>query len=368
MSGGYRKYLRNIIPRMAKHCNVAAILCVSPDSVGVQNWFDPMPNVRFVTCKPFRFPFPRRDIELLRELEAFSPDVIFVPVERPFSFKGVPVVNMLQNMWPMVNFSQKADVFLKTKLTIQKYIARKSVRSSSHIIAVSNFVRDFLISEWGVLPEKIDSIAYGSESDHDLIWIKPEAIEKAIENKFIFTAGSLRADRGLEDLILAAKDIDFNYLGVEKIIIAGGDIPGQSKYKNHLLSLIHLNNLTSRFVFLGNINEAQMKWCYQNCKLFVMTSRVESFGFIGLEAMANGCFCISADNPCLPEIFQEGALYYKPKDAKALANVINGVASLNEDQISDMARRAEEISKCFSWDKAADCLVKVLEQKAGFQS
>lgn len=44
MSGGYRKFLRNVIPRMAKHEDVEAILCASPDSIGVQDWFD----VRFL--------------------------------------------------------------------------------------------------------------------------------------------------------------------------------------------------------------------------------------------------------------------------------------------------------------------------------
>ena len=102
MSGGYRKYSRNVIPRMASHHEVEAILCATPDSIGVQDWLDPLPNVRFVNCKPFRFLFLNRDVELLGELERFSPDVIFVPVERLFRFKNVPVVNMIQNMEPLI--------------------------------------------------------------------------------------------------------------------------------------------------------------------------------------------------------------------------------------------------------------------------
>ena len=71
MSGGYRKYLCNVIPRMAKHEDVEAILCASPESIGVQDWFDPMPNVRFVSYKPFRFFHHSVDIEL-RKLQAVS--------------------------------------------------------------------------------------------------------------------------------------------------------------------------------------------------------------------------------------------------------------------------------------------------------
>jgi len=90
MSGGYKKYLCNVIPRMAGHDDVETILCVTPKPIGVSDWFDPIPNVRFVSCKPFRFLSWYHNAELLRELEKFLPDVIFVPVEREIRFRSVP--------------------------------------------------------------------------------------------------------------------------------------------------------------------------------------------------------------------------------------------------------------------------------------
>ena len=36
MSGGYRKYLQNVVPRMEKHDDVETILCATPDSIGVR--------------------------------------------------------------------------------------------------------------------------------------------------------------------------------------------------------------------------------------------------------------------------------------------------------------------------------------------
>ncbi len=40
MSGGYKKYLQNVIPRMARHNDVEAILCASPDSISVDHVYD----------------------------------------------------------------------------------------------------------------------------------------------------------------------------------------------------------------------------------------------------------------------------------------------------------------------------------------
>ncbi|MEC4686366.1 MAG: hypothetical protein VST71_11610 [Nitrospirota bacterium] len=103
MSGGYIKYLSNVIPRMAVHPNVEAILCASPKSLNVHDWFKPLSNVESVNCKPFRFMRQGSDQELKQHLEEFSPDVIYSPTERSFQFNKVPIVKMVQNMEPRWN-------------------------------------------------------------------------------------------------------------------------------------------------------------------------------------------------------------------------------------------------------------------------
>lgn len=57
MSGGYKKYLRNVLPRMAAHPDVEALLCAAPESLNVQGWFEPLSNVEFVNCKSYLFVF-----------------------------------------------------------------------------------------------------------------------------------------------------------------------------------------------------------------------------------------------------------------------------------------------------------------------
>ena len=53
MSGGYKKYLRNVIPRMAINPDIESILCATPTSIDIQNWFNFLPKVKFITCKSF---------------------------------------------------------------------------------------------------------------------------------------------------------------------------------------------------------------------------------------------------------------------------------------------------------------------------
>jgi hypothetical protein len=80
MSEGYQKYLRNIIPVIASNLAVEAVLCAYPPSITVKDWFKPLSNVKFVTCQPYRFLNHKHDTELHKQLNRFSPDVIYSPI------------------------------------------------------------------------------------------------------------------------------------------------------------------------------------------------------------------------------------------------------------------------------------------------
>ena len=95
-----------------------------------------------------------------------------------------------------------------------------------------------------------------------------------------------------------------------------------------------------------------------------MTSRVESFGMIGGEAMAHGCTCISADNPCLPELFGDAAVYYPPKDGKALSKAILKVLSRSDDKRREVSDLAKQRASQFSWDVCAEKTVSELAKAA----
>jgi len=358
MSGGYQKYLCNVLPRMAKHNDVEAIICASPESIGVQDWIDLMPNVRFVSCKPFRF--LHYDAKLLRELERFSPDVIFVPLERYFYFKNVPVVNMIQNMEPLVCPYEGNPVSEVFKNWLRSQNARKAVNKADRVIAVSEFVKDFLINRWDISSDKIDMVYHGINLPRGSDCVRPFSIPKNWEGRFLFTAGSIRPARGLKDMLFAMEYMVSHNMEMPSIVIAGESSANMVAYQRGLNDRIKKSNLSSKICWAGNLNEREMAWCYQNCIAFVMTSRVESFGMIGGEAMSHGCVCISADNPCLPELFGDAAIYYPPKDGQALAEAIQTVLTWDDNQRKTMSEKAKKRAAEFSWDVCAEKTVAVL--------
>ena len=349
---------------MAKHNDVKAILCATPGSIDISDWFKPMRNVRFMNCKPFRFPLSRRDVAQLGELERFSPDVIFVPVERSFRFKKVPVVNMVQNMEPFVKCIA-GDPFSERIKKLAQYVdAKRAVKRADRVIAITKFVSDFLITDCGVPVEKIGLVYHGIDEKQNNDGSKPDIIPDGWKGRFIFTAGSIRPARGVEDLLSAMNHLNFHGCNKMKLVIAGKSGHRMARYQQKLKDWIQEHNLSSDICWPGHLNDSGLRWCYQNCRAFVMTSRVESFGMIAGEAMAHGCICISADNPCLPEIFGDAALYYPPGDGEKLSAKVKSAMSLNSVERTVISNRAIAQAQKFSWDICAEKTVRELAKAA----
>ncbi len=360
ISGGYKKYLQNVVPRMSKHPDVNAILCASPPSLKVQDWFEPLPNVKFVNCRPYKFFGYGTDSKLNQQLKEFAPDVVFIPTERYFRFSGVPVVNMLQNMGPFMTSIYGNRFHERLKNWIHATDSKRSIRASDRIIAVSKFVRDFLIYDCNISNDKISLIYFGIDLPVNKDTHRPDIIYRGWDGRFLFTAGSIVQYRGLEDVLYAFEylpDKSSNTLG---LIVAGETSSSMKKYKKKLEDWIKLQGLSSRIWWAGNLNELEMAWCYQNCEMFIMTSRVEACPNIALEAMSYGCVSIASNNPPLPEIFGDTAVYYPPQDYKALAEAIQSVLSWDSNQRSEAHERARKRAVQFSWDITAERTVAEL--------
>ena len=357
ISGGYRKYLQNVIPRMAKDPAIEEILCATPPSINIREWFSFLPKVKFVTCKPYNFLHFSPDYKLKKVLEEFSPDIIFIPVERYFKFDKIPIVNMIQNMEPFVENIDVNSFTDKCRLCIQRLVAKRAIRKSDRVIAVSKYVREFLSNTWSISEGKISLVYHGIELPQLKEYIRPKNIPKDWEDNFLFTAGSIRPARGLEDILGAMKYLMLEKVNIKGLVIAGETESRMVPYRKKLKEWIKMNNLSSYIHWAGKLSEKEMNWCYKDCKIFVMTSRVESFGMIGGEAMAHGCVCISSDSPCLPEIFSDAAAYYPSKRGELLAEAIQTVLRWDSYKYEEMSERAKRQAAKFSWDVTTERLL-----------
>lgn len=361
MSGGYRKYLLAMLPRIAAHRQISSVLCASPPDWNISQWFDKSTPVRFVTCSPFKAFNYRPDDNLYQELTDFKPDILFIPVERMMEYENTPVINMLRNMEPFVKPVKGTPLEERIRNKIRYTEGAKALKKASRVIAISGFVRDYLTEELGISQEKVGFVYHGFDLNHYVQPKKPLIIPEEWKGNFIFTAGSVRPARGIEDIIFAMQPLHNKLPELSGLVIAGQCLPSMQAYKSKLIKWLNSNHLKEKVLWSDFLPEEEMAWCYKNSKAFVMTSRVESFGHIAIEAMSHGCVCISTTCPCLPEIFDTAAVYYSPGDWKTLSESIVKICREGRDYSDKASERAKHRASQFSWDIAAEKTVQEIQ-------
>ena len=356
LSYGYLNYLSAVLPRMLRHRQITQVHVFVPPEFSPY-FLDVLPAGHLLQCEDSWA--GRR--QLRREIRRVSPDVVFVPSNRWLDLGRVPSVSMVQNMLPMVmpfggnGWRDVVKNFLRLLYT------RHACKRASRVIAVSNYVQKFLVDAWQIAPERIGVIYYGVNPPLPVTAQKmPNGIPGDWSGRFLFTAGSMHPYRGLDDVIKARAILASQ--GVRPpLVIAGGADRTQMPYLQRMKNLAEKLGVQAQIAWVGQLNAAEMAWGYHHCQLFLMTSRVEACPNIALEAMSHGAFCLAADNPPLPEFFQEAAIYYRPRCGETLAQAITTALAYSPERAALLRMQASKRAGDFTWEKTTDRTVQELE-------
>lgn len=346
LSGGYKKYLATLLPLQRDDPRVGRLDVFSPpgasisavDGVGFHSW---PANDR------------RRGYAGLRsQLATISPDVIFVPTAA-FVRTGIPTTVMVRNMEPLLVPFQGNTVSDGIKNAVRRHVARRSCELAQRVIAVSRHVRDYIHDEWKIPVDRIGTVYHGVEPALPAErCIRPGTLPE-LDAPMVFTAGSIRPARGLEDVIEAMAQIPAD-VARPVLVIAGETNPGSEGYRAKMQRLVSRLRLDGRVHWAGQLDRAEMGWCFRQCAIFVMTSRAEACPNTVLEAMSYGAVAVSGDNPPMPEIFSDAALYYPSGSINILAERLRTLVAPRSATLQHELRAAAFTrAKQFSWAECA---------------
>jgi len=178
------------------------------------------------------------------------------------------------------------------------------------------------------------------------------------ETPYVLAVSNISGHKNYETLLRAFASL--NAPGVE-LRIAGG--PVDTRAAESLTQLARELRLESRVKFLGEVGYEDLPLLYRRALVFVLPSRVETFGHPLVEAMASGTPVIASNLPVCREICENAALFFSATSAEELRSRIQTVISdpkLRASLAADGLRRA----KSFSWEKSAEGLLAVFEELA----
>ena len=173
------------------------------------------------------------------------------------------------------------------RIALIQWIEKSVLNQADHIVALSRYTCDKLISRYGIPLNKIVVIPGGI----DLVRFHPAADKRAArkrlhlpqEKTILLTVRNLVQRMGIENLILAMPDIVKSAPDVYLIVGGTGPLKGDLEITSRRL------HLDQHIHFSGYIAETELPEYYRAADVFVLpTAELEGFGLVTLEALASG--------------------------------------------------------------------------------
>jgi len=229
-----------------------------------------------------------------------------------------------------------------------KYIERIYLSKSKNIIAVSNWMRDILINNYGIDEKKIKTIPNGV----DIEKYKPNIQNKILINNhgpMVLFTGRLTSTKGLNYLIKAIPQVLKTIKDAHFVFVGGGNP------KPYLEYLERLDIPKNNYTFIGYVkDEKDVAALYSNANIYVAPTLFENLPIRILEAMSSGIPVIASNICAIPEVITDGVdgFLIPPKDVETLAQKILYVLQNDMKQIRKNAR--ETVINKFNWNKIGE--------------
>jgi glycosyltransferase involved in cell wall biosynthesis len=130
-----------------------------------------------------------------------------------------------------------------------------------------------------------------------------------------------------------------------------------------LTALAQQENATDRIRAIGRCPSDLFPHLYRTAAFLVYPSLFEGFGLPPLEAMACGTAVAATSAGAVPEVLQDNAVYFEPRDVDSIATALGRLArevSLRES----LAQQGSAHAARFSWERTAEQTVRAIRQGA----
>jgi glycosyltransferase involved in cell wall biosynthesis len=247
------------------------------------------------------------------------------------------------HIWSMPeNFRRRYRLLHRT---MRPMLARRAAR----LITVSLHSAVELSSRMGLPVARFNVI--GNGFDHILrVKPDPEALLRLglRDRKYLLCIGNQSPNKNVARLLEAHQ---LAGPGIPPLVVAGGAAPGVAD-----VSLTYEGSPTENVHILGRVSDETLRSLYESAAGFVFPSLNEGFGIPPLEALALGTPVLASCSGALPEVLQEAAMYFDPRDVADMAATLCRFNALPAQKVEVMRARGFDQAERFTWAASAAAL------------
>lgn len=350
---GIGRYLRNLLPGLLQHLNVAniSILGDANDLAG-EEWIGD-PRIRIEDFRPPIFSLAEQCSPIVGRFRRI--DLLWTPQYNfPLLYHGKLVVTIHD----LCQVAHPETLGSDLQRRYAKFLLSKAVRRAAAVLCVS----EFTASEARKYLEV--------DSDRIVVTYPPvgrlsrPSLEsaKGSSHSYFLTVGNLKKHKNLPRLIAAFNSI--RDLVPHDLLIVGN----REGFRNSETELaIDFTKCDGRIRFTGYVTDKELEAYYRNAIALVFPSYYEGFGYPLVEAMAEGCPILCSNVASLPEVAGDAALFFNPFAVEDIANAMVKIASDDSARASLILRGKRRVNR-FLGDSCAQVTANTINRVLGNRS
>jgi alpha-1,3-rhamnosyl/mannosyltransferase len=286
-------------------------------------------------------------------IKRIRPHLYHEPNFLPFKFDGPTIITAHDLSWIRYPETHPSE-----RVAVMNELFPKSLDAASHILTDAEFIRQEIISEFGVAPARITAVPLGARPI-----FRPRSAEECGTvlsehglqyRRYVLCVGTLEPRKNLELAIRAYAGLPKAVRNRYPLVTVGMRGWLTSRLESVMQPLVASGELHP----LGFTSDEALAALYAGAIALVYPSLYEGFGLPPLEAMASGTPVIVSNRSTLPEVVGDAGVIIDAEDVSALREAL---LRLGDDAAFWQERAAASLQRArgFSWQRCADQTVDV---------
>lgn len=252
-------------------------------------------------------------------------------------------------------FDMISELFPERKSRFRKVVDEKriSVDNADHIMCISEQTKKDLILIYKVPEEKISVTYLGS----DLHLLPVVEDLSATGKEFILYVGKRGGYKNFSNFATAFSHSKMLMSNFRIITVGGGD------FSSDELSEFQKLGIEDKVIHI-DANDHELAMLYRKATCLVYPSIYEGFGLPPIEAMSLNCLVIASTGGSIPEICQNAAEYFEPRNIDSIEDALTSVLQ-DEQRANQLREQGLLIAKSFTWDRTILDTVNIYKSLTG---
>ena len=277
----------------------------------------------------------------------YRPQLYHEPNFLPFDFDGPTVVTAHDLSWIRYPETHPTE-----RVRVMNELFPLAVRRADHVLTDASYVRQEIIDEFGVAPERITAVPLGARH---IFHQRGESQCRDVLHtyglhyrSYLLCVGTLEPRKNLELAIRAYAAMPEFFRKRRPLVIVGM----KGWLTSDLDSMMQQKIASGEIRLLGFTSDESLAVLYASAQVLVYPSLYEGFGLPPLEAMASGTPVVVSNRSTLPEVVGAAGVTIDAEDQDGLRAAL---LRFDEDPAFWHSRAEASLGQAaqFSWQRCA---------------